>query len=68
MESISRVTKHEYLGMFYFDNFDKRSSVIFIKLAMLFAIGFKWESIYSDVLYDSDPQSEINGRPKFLPL
>ena len=29
----------------------------------LFAIGFKWESIYSYILYDSDPQSEIIGRP-----
>ena len=68
MESISRVTKHESLGMFYYNNFDKRSSVFFIQLPMLFAIGFKWEYIYSDMLYDSDPQSEINGRPTFLPL
>ena len=35
----------------------------FTKLSCLFAIGFKWESIYSNILYDSDPQSEIIGRP-----
>ena len=35
----------------------------FTKLSCLFAIGFKRESIYSDILYDSDPQSEIIGRP-----
>ena len=63
MESISRVTKNESLGIFSFDNFDKRSSVFFTKLSCLFAIGFKWKSIYSDILYDADPQYEIIGRP-----
>ena len=64
MESISRVIRNESLGIFSFDNFYKRSSVVFFtKLSCLFAIGFKWESIYSDILYDSDPQSEIIGRP-----
>ena len=37
--------------------------MFFTKLSCLFAIGFKWESIYSDILYDSDPQSEIIVRP-----
>ena len=37
--------------------------MFFTKLSCVFAIGFKWESIYSDILYDSDPQSEIIGRP-----
>ena len=30
---------------------------------MLICNWFKWESIYSDILYDSDPQSETIGRP-----
>ena len=63
MESISSVTKNESLGIFSFDNFDKRSSVFFTKRSCLFAIGFKWESIYCDISYDSDPQPEIIGRP-----
>ena len=41
----------------------KISSEFLKNLSCLFAIGFKWESIYSDILYDSGPQSEIIGRP-----
>ena len=63
MDSISRVTTNESLGFFSFDNVYKRSSVFFTKHLRLFAIAFKWESIYSDILYDSDPKSEIIGRP-----
>ena len=37
--------------------------MFFTKLSCLFAIGFKLEYIYSDILYDSDPQCEIIGRP-----
>ena len=48
MESVSRVTKNESLGMFSFYNFDKRSSVFFTKLSCPFPIGFKWESIWTD--------------------
>ena len=50
--SISWVTENESLGIF---SFDKRSSVFFTKLSCLFAIGFKWESMYSDIWYDSAP-------------
>ena len=38
MESISRVTKNECLGMFSFRNFDKISLVFFTKRSRLYAI------------------------------
>ena len=37
----------------FFHNYDKRSLVFFTKLSCLIAIGFKWESIYADLLYDT---------------
>ena len=57
MESISRVTKNESIGIFSLDNFDKISSVFFTKLLCLFAIG-----LYILICCMTDPQSEIIGR------
>ena len=52
-----------FLDLFLLLILIKTSLVFSTKLPCLFAISFKWEFIYSDILYDSDPQSEIIGRP-----
>ena len=55
MESVSRVPKSASLGFYLFLIITYKISVFLKNLSRLFAIGFK----YSDIMCDSDPQSEM---------
>ena len=67
MESVSRVTKNERLGIFSFDNFDKRSSVFFHETLMLEGPRGRHRNDYFPMTFIVHNQKSHNAPPRTPP-